>query len=38
VGFTTATQGVAIEGNGTLAMTFDGGHDWAPVKFSTTSS
>jgi photosystem II stability/assembly factor-like uncharacterized protein len=38
VGFTTTSQGVAIESNGTLVMTVDGGHDWAPVKFPTTSS
>jgi hypothetical protein len=36
VGFTTTTQGVAIEASkssplGTLLMTRDGGHTWAPV-------
>ncbi len=32
IGFTSPTQGVAI-GEGTMLMTFDGGHDWAPVVF-----
>jgi photosystem II stability/assembly factor-like uncharacterized protein len=30
VGFTTPSQGVAIDGNGTLLMTFDGGRTWTP--------
>lgn len=30
VGFTTPSQGVAIDGNGTLLMTFDGGRTWRP--------
>jgi hypothetical protein len=34
VGFTTSTQGVAIDESGNLLMTFDGGHDWIPVDFS----
>jgi hypothetical protein len=34
VGFTTASQGVAIDSNGAMLMTFDGGHVWAPVNFS----
>ena len=35
VGFTTATQGVAIRYKSvpTLFMTRDGGHTWSPVKF-----
>jgi photosystem II stability/assembly factor-like uncharacterized protein len=38
IGFTTATQGVAIEdqqpdGAFTMLMTRDGGHTWAPVQF-----
>jgi hypothetical protein len=38
LGFTSPSQGVAIVGaaNGastTMIMTFDGGHDWAPVAF-----
>jgi len=33
VGFTTPSQGVAIDGKGTLLMTFNGGHGWAPVHF-----
>ena len=33
VGFTTSSQGVAIENNGSLFMTFDGGDNWAPVQF-----
>jgi photosystem II stability/assembly factor-like uncharacterized protein len=38
VGFTTAAQGVAIasasaSGPSEMLMTFDGGHNWAPVKF-----
>ena len=37
VGFTTTSQGVAIEGTivgplGTLLMTMDGGHTWTPVN------
>ena len=37
VGFTTSSQGVAIEGTivgplGTLLMTMDGGHTWTPVN------
>jgi hypothetical protein len=34
LGFTTAMQGVAIDGAGRLLMTFDGGHRWAPVNFT----
>ncbi|HXQ75643.1 MAG TPA: YCF48-related protein [Acidimicrobiales bacterium] len=34
LGFTTAGQGIAIEVGGIMLMTFDGGHDWAPVDFS----
>jgi len=33
VGFTTAAQGVAIETDGTMLMTFNGGHRWSPVRF-----
>jgi photosystem II stability/assembly factor-like uncharacterized protein len=33
VGFTTASQGVAIDSSGALLMTFDGGHDWSSVIF-----
>jgi hypothetical protein len=36
VGFTSSSQGVAIESNGTasaLLMTFDGGRIWSPVRF-----
>jgi hypothetical protein len=38
LGFTTATQGVAVKGppggeNAVVIMTRDGGHDWAPVSF-----
>jgi len=32
IGFTTPRQGVAVEDDGTLLMTFDGGHDWSPVE------
>jgi hypothetical protein len=32
LGFTTSSQGVAIDGIGTLFITFNGGHDWAPVN------
>lgn len=38
VGFTTATQGVAIMGDGpgtTMLMTRDGGHTWEPVDFQS---
>ncbi len=38
VGFTTATQGVAIDSSGALLMTFDGGHNWAPVHFPPIQS
>ena len=38
LGFTTARQGVAIDGDGTILMTFDGGHDWEPAQFPATSS
>jgi photosystem II stability/assembly factor-like uncharacterized protein len=39
VGFTTATQGVAIcSPNGTMLMTFDGGHTWNPVSFPTVKT
>jgi hypothetical protein len=31
VGFTTSLQGVAIQQSGPLLMTYDGGHEWAPV-------
>jgi hypothetical protein len=36
LGFTTPTQGVAIETgqSGALLMTHDGGHTWAPVPFT----
>jgi photosystem II stability/assembly factor-like uncharacterized protein len=30
-GFTTSNQGVVITGQGTLLMTYDGGHTWAAV-------
>ena len=36
LGFTSSSQGVAIESNGAasaLLMTFDGGRMWAPVRF-----
>jgi photosystem II stability/assembly factor-like uncharacterized protein len=33
VGFTTPSQGVAIDGSGGLFMTIDAGHNWAPVNF-----
>jgi hypothetical protein len=36
LGFTSSSQGVAIESNGTasaLLMTFDGGRVWSPVRF-----
>ncbi|TMC48887.1 MAG: hypothetical protein E6J14_10595 [Chloroflexi bacterium] len=39
LGFTSAAQGVVIEthtGVGTLLMTFDGGHQWQPVRFQPT--
>ena len=36
VGFTTSTQGVAVEEGGTLLMTFDGGREWAPVAVPPT--
>lgn len=40
VGFTSPTQGVAVEidaagKGGSLLMTFDGGHHWAPVSFAS---
>jgi photosystem II stability/assembly factor-like uncharacterized protein len=33
VGFTTASQGVAITHNGQLLMTYDGGQSWQLVPF-----
>jgi hypothetical protein len=33
IGFTTASQGVAVNQSGTVVMTFDGGHKWTPVVF-----
>ncbi len=36
LGFTTPTQGVAIDG-GTLLMTFDGGRQWSPVMDSASN-
>jgi len=33
IGFTTPNQGVALADDGTLLMTFDGGHHWAPMSF-----
>lgn len=33
LGFTTATQGIAVVG-GSMLMTFDSGHHWNPVSFT----
>jgi hypothetical protein len=33
LGFTTSTQGLAIEADGRMLMTFDGGHQWTAVTF-----
>ena len=33
LGFTSPTQGLAIEAGGTMLMTYDGGHSWTPVSF-----
>jgi photosystem II stability/assembly factor-like uncharacterized protein len=33
VGFTSPSQGVAIDTSGTVATTFDGGRHWTPVAF-----
>jgi hypothetical protein len=36
IGFTTSRQGVAIDGNGVLFMTLDGGHTWTPIHLPSS--